>query len=205
MNYKRDEATSNQKVMIFCVFIIIIATVYLMCYKNYNDKLLQENLEYLSIIEEYSVEYSKLEDKIKSYKSEIKDYKAQIKEYEEKLETTTEATTTKKVTTTRTSSNTNSFTGNITAYCGCSECCGQYATDSSVKYGASGMKLISGYSVASDYYAMGTILYIEGYGKVQVADRFGAGHGKSRIDIYFDSHSTALQWGRQYRNVSVVS
>ena len=67
------------------------------------------------------------------------------------------------------------------------------------------MRLVSGYSVASDYYKMGTILYIEGYGKVQVADRFGAGHGKSRIDIYFDSHSTALKWGRQYRNISVVS
>ena len=218
MNYKRSEKTNTRIATILCSIFLIVFAMSIAYIQVERKDLMQQNSEYLSVIEEYSIEYSELEEeaesyksKIKDYKSQIKDYKTQIKEYKEKLEATTKPTTTKKsttskkATTTRTSSNSNSFKGNITAYCGCSKCCGKWATNDSVKYGASGMKLVSGYSVASDYYPMGTILYIEGYGKVQVADRFGAGHGKSRIDIYFNSHSTALQWGRQYRNISVVS
>ena len=207
-----------EQVFIVMALILFVVSTALITVNNQRKALANENAEYLSTIEAYSIEYSELEEKaegyqskIKDYKSQIKDYEKQIKEYKSKLQTTTKPTTTKRATTTTnattkgTSSNSGSFTGNITAYCGCSKCCGKWATNNSVKYGASGMKLVSGYSVASDYYPMGTILYIEGYGKVQVADRFGSGHGKSRIDMYFDSHSTALQWGRQYRNVSVVS
>ena len=218
MNYKRNEKTNTRIATALCIIFLILFAISMVYIQEEREDLMRQNSEYLSVIEEYSVEHSKLEEKakgyknkIKNYKSQIKEYEEQIKEYKEKLETTTKPTTTKAVVTTTnattkgTSSNSGSFTGNITAYCGCSKCCGKWATNNSVKYGASGMRLVSGYSVASDSYPMGTILYIEGYGKVQVADRFGAGHGKSRIDMYFDSHSTALQWGRQYRNVSVVS
>jgi len=216
MNVRRNEKTNVRIATILCAVFLIIFAMSIAYVQVERKELMQQNSEYLSVIEEYSIEYSELEGKVESYVDEIQTYQSQIEDYKEKLEATTEAiTTTKKPvttkptttkpSTTKTSSDSNSFKGNITAYCGCSKCCGKWATDDEVKYGATGMKLTSGYSVASDYYKMGTILYIEGYGKVQVADRFGAGHGQSRIDIYFDSHSTALNWGRQYRNVSVVS
>lgn len=231
MNVRRNEKTNIRIATILCAIFLIIFAMSIAYVQVERKELVQQNSEYLSVIEEYSIEYSELEDKVESYVDKIQTYQSQIEDYKDKLEATTEAiTTTKKPattkptttkptttkqtttkpsttkpTTTETSSNSNSFKGNITAYCGCSKCCGKWATNDSVKYGATGMKLTSGYTVASDYYPMGTILYIEGYGEVKVADRFGAGHGQSRIDIYFDSHSTALQWGRQYRNVSVVS
>ena len=239
MKYKRSEIMSNPKSslsvgIIFCVFITIVSSVISIYYESYNDKLLQENSEYLSVIEEYSIEYAELENKLKDYEdtlqdymfdfrkyeSQIKNYEAQIKKQKAKIkvyeienekykEQLNEASQSNYTNTTESNDNvdytSDSFTGNITGYCGCAECCGEYATDDEIKYGATGIQLISGYSVASDYYDMGTILYIEGYGEVQVADRFGAGHSKEYIDVYFDTHSEAWDWGRQYLTVSVVS
>lgn len=97
------------------------------------------------------------------------------------------------------------FTVDITAYCGCSQCCGIYATSNPNKYGASGDLLYSGYSVASDYFPFGTTLHIEGYGNVRVSDRFGSGKGRSRLDLYFDSHYEALNWGRRTYKAKVIN
>jgi 3D (Asp-Asp-Asp) domain-containing protein len=49
---------------------------------------------------------------------------------------------------------------------------------------------------------MGTILYIPGYGWGRVEDRGGAIKGK-RLDLFFDSHKEALEWGRQQLDVKV--
>jgi len=51
------------------------------------------------------------------------------------------------------------------------------------------------------YYPFGTIMIIPGYGKGIVEDRGSAIKGPERMDIYFDSHSDALVWGK--RTVSV--
>lgn len=60
-------------------------------------------------------------------------------------------------------------------------------------------------TIAADtaYYPFGTRMYVPGYGWGVVEDRGGAIKGPARIDLYFDSHSQALQWGRKVLNVTV--
>lgn len=62
-------------------------------------------------------------------------------------------------------------------------------------------------TVAADtrYYPFGTRMYIPGYGEGRVEDRGGAIKGPRHIDIYYDSRSEALQWGRQYLNVKILN
>nr|WP_320010442.1 3D domain-containing protein [uncultured Desulfobulbus sp.] len=54
-------------------------------------------------------------------------------------------------------------------------------------------------TIAADtrYYPFGTRMYVEGYGWGRVEDRGGAIKGPNRIDLYFDSHQDALEWGRK--------
>lgn len=42
-----------------------------------------------------------------------------------------------------------------------------------------------------------TRIYIPGYGWGRVEDKGSAIKGKNRLDLYFDSHQKALQWGRK--------
>ncbi len=82
-----------------------------------------------------------------------------------------------------------------TAYCGCSKCCGK-----SDGITASGTKATQGRTIAAPTtFAFGTELIINGHTYV-VEDRGGSISGK-RIDIYFDSHSDAMAFGR--KNVEV--
>jgi len=55
----------------------------------------------------------------------------------------------------------------------------------------------------TDYYPFGTILDIPGYGRGIVEDRGSAIKGPNRLDIYYRSHSRALQWGRQSVPVTI--
>ena len=54
-------------------------------------------------------------------------------------------------------------------------------------------------TIAADtkYYPFGTRMYVPGWGWGVVEDRGGAIKGPDRIDLYFNSHSDALQWGRR--------
>ena len=54
-------------------------------------------------------------------------------------------------------------------------------------------------SLAADtrYYPFGTRLYIPGYGYGVVEDRGAAIKGKTKLDLFFDSHDDALEWGRK--------
>ncbi len=54
-------------------------------------------------------------------------------------------------------------------------------------------------TIAADtkYYPFGTRMFIEGYGWGKVEDRGSAIKGPKRIDLYFDSHQDALEWGRK--------
>ena len=52
------------------------------------------------------------------------------------------------------------------------------------------------------YFPMGTIMYIPGYGWGKVEDRGGAIKG-NKLDLFFDSHQEALDWGRQQVEVRV--
>lgn len=78
-----------------------------------------------------------------------------------------------------------------TAYCGCAQCCGK-----SDGITASGTTATQGRTIAApSTFDFGTELIIDGHTYV-VEDRGGSISG-NRIDIYFDSHQDALNYGRR--------
>lgn len=87
----------------------------------------------------------------------------------------------------------------ITGYCGCSSCCGK--TDGVT---ASGTHATAGRTIAADTATLpfGTKVVIDGH-TYTVEDVGGAIKG-NHIDVYFSSHSKALQWGVRYCDVYVV-
>jgi len=95
----------------------------------------------------------------------------------------------------------------ITAYCPCEICCGIWAKNrpNGIVYGAAGIELQEGYSVAAPGLPFGTILYIEGLGEYVVEDRpaswVAEKYDGKIIDIYFLSHDDALEFGLQHRTV----
>ena len=94
----------------------------------------------------------------------------------------------------------------VTAYCPCKKCCGPKAQGIT----ASGRHVShnDGRFVAADTRILPfhTKLVIPGYAAgepVPVLDRGGAIKGK-KLDVFFDSHQTALQWGRRKVQVTVI-
>lgn len=86
----------------------------------------------------------------------------------------------------------------LTAYCSCEKCCGQWAANAGVT--ASGAQCVEGVTVAMGGVPFGTQLSINGH-IYTVQDR-GTAYG--HVDIYFSSHSAALQFGLQYADVYMV-
>ena len=87
----------------------------------------------------------------------------------------------------------------VTAYCPCSKCCGK-----SDGITASGVKAKQGVTVAADtrLFPFGTKLEIDG--KIYtVQDRGGVIKG-NRIDLYFENHQSALNFGRQTKEVTIL-
>jgi len=82
---------------------------------------------------------------------------------------------------------------NISAYCPCEKCCGKWADG----FFADGSP-VGGKAIAADtsIYPMGTKFNVPGYGIATVKDRGGAIKG-NKLDLYFDTHQEALNWGRQ--------
>lgn len=98
----------------------------------------------------------------------------------------------------------------ITAYCPCEKCCGYWATvrpadenGEPIVYTASGKIAAQGVTVAADTSILpfGTVLVIGGH-EYTVQDRGGMVKG-NHIDIYFDSHEAAKEWGTQYMEIFV--
>lgn len=94
-----------------------------------------------------------------------------------------------------------------TAYCPCEKCCGVWAENrpNGIVYTASGAIAQEGVTIAADWdvYPPGTVLYIEGLGEYTVQGRDDAIKGQ-KIDVYFESHEDALQFGRQELRIQVV-
>lgn len=85
-----------------------------------------------------------------------------------------------------------------TAYCPCRKCCGKWADGIT----ASGTTATAGRTIAVDkkVIPLGTHVLINGV--EYVAEDTGV-KGK-RIDIFFDSHSEALEFGRQKVEVEII-
>lgn len=86
----------------------------------------------------------------------------------------------------------------LTAYCACSKCCGK-----SDGITASGTKAKQGRTIAVNpkQIPYGTKVIINGH--TYIAEDCGGGVGKSRIDVFFDNHKEALNFGVQYAEVFI--
>lgn len=89
-----------------------------------------------------------------------------------------------------------------TAYCACPKCCGKWADGIT----ASGTKATAKRTIAvdSNLIPLGSKVEIEGLGTYIAEDTGSAIKGKI-IDIYFDTHEEALNFGRQKVNIRIIS
>ena len=87
----------------------------------------------------------------------------------------------------------------ITAYCPCEECCGK--TDGIT---ASGKKAVANHTIAADpsVLPIGTEVLIDG--QVYTVEDTGSAIKSNHIDIYFDSHEDAKNYGRPEKDVYKV-
>ena len=87
----------------------------------------------------------------------------------------------------------------VTGYCPCRKCCGK--TDGIT---ASGRKSQDRHTLAApSKYAFGTRIQLDGYGVYVVEDRGGA-IKDNRLDMFFNTHQEALNWGVKFINGRVV-
>lgn len=99
----------------------------------------------------------------------------------------------------------------LTAYCSCQICCGEYALNrpvdengKTIVYTASGARAEAGVTIAVDPRVIpyGTNVRING--NVYTAQDTGGGIKGNRIDVYFDDHQEALQFGLQSADVEIL-
>jgi len=91
----------------------------------------------------------------------------------------------------------------VTAYCPCPKCCGKYSDGVT----ASGHRIQPGdcFVAADKKHPFDTEMIIADYNNdkpVKVLDRGGA-ISENKLDVFFDSHQKALEWGVRYVNVKV--
>lgn len=111
----------------------------------------------------------------------------------------------------------------VTAYCPCEKCCGRWSripVESGKRRTAGGHTIRPGdrFCAAPASYRYGQWFDIPGYGKVPCLDRGQAITEKGtrrirdrkttitehdRLDVYFDTHEEALEWGIQYLDVTL--
>lgn len=97
-----------------------------------------------------------------------------------------------------------------TAYCTCVKCCGIWSQEHPSRVGtdyvqktASGTIPTAGRTVAVDTnpISYGTVLIIDGH--EYIAEDTGSAVKGNVIDIYFDSHEDALEYGVQYKTIYI--
>lgn len=88
----------------------------------------------------------------------------------------------------------------ITAYCSCSKCCGKWADG----YTYTGTVATEGRTIAvdPDVISLGSVVEINGV--EYIAEDVGGSIRGNKIDLYFDSHQDALEWGVQKHDIFLV-
>lgn len=89
----------------------------------------------------------------------------------------------------------------LTAYCNCYSCCGEWSGGPT----ATGVMPQAGRTIAVDPNVIpyGTKVLING--NVYVAEDCGGAIVGNRIDVYFGSHSEALDFGRQWAYIEILT
>ena len=88
----------------------------------------------------------------------------------------------------------------LTAYCPCSKCCGKWAGGIT----STGVMAKANHTIAVDPSVIPYGSKVKINGKIYVAEDCGGAIKGNRIDIYFDTHSEALDFGVQYAEVYLV-
>ena len=88
----------------------------------------------------------------------------------------------------------------VTAYCSCAKCCGQWADG--ITY--TGTKATEGRTLAVDpeVISLGSVVEVNGVN--YVAEDIGGAVNGNHVEIYYNDHNEALQWGRQSLPVYMV-
>ena len=99
----------------------------------------------------------------------------------------------------------------LTAYCSCEKCCGKWALNrpkdengKDIVYGSTGAILVAGTSIAVDPSVIPYGSQVEINGHTYIAQDTGGAIKGNRIDVYFDSHQDALNFGVQYAEVFLI-
>lgn len=99
----------------------------------------------------------------------------------------------------------------LTAYCSCEKCCGKWALNrpkddngKDIVYGSTGTVLIAGTSIAVDPSVIPYGSQVEINGHTYIAHDTGGAIKGNRIDVYFDNHQDALNFGVQYAEVFLI-
>jgi len=89
----------------------------------------------------------------------------------------------------------------VTAYCPCSKCCGEWADGNTY----TGTKATANRTIAvdPDVIPLGTKVEIDG--REYIAEDIGGAVDGERVDIFFNSHEEALEWGVQYHGVFIFN
>lgn len=102
------------------------------------------------------------------------------------------------------------LTVSITAYCPCPSCCGIWSAQHESRIGtdyvqktSSGTIPTAGRTIATDPSVIPTGYKVVIDGHTYIAEDTGGGIKGNRIDIYFDTHQEALNWGVQTKEVKV--
>ena len=99
----------------------------------------------------------------------------------------------------------------LTAYCSCKICCGEFAINRPVDedgkeivYGSIGVRLVEGISIVvdPDVIKYGSKVVIGDH--TYIAQDTGGAIEGNRIDVYFEDHQRASDFGTQYRIVYLV-
>ena len=87
----------------------------------------------------------------------------------------------------------------LTAYCSCPQCCGEWSDG--ITY--TGTVATAGRTVAVDprVIPLGSTVNING--QAYIAEDIGGAIKGNRIDVFFSSHTDALEFGVQYSTVSI--
>lgn len=91
----------------------------------------------------------------------------------------------------------------LTAYCACEKCCGKAPSDPLYGITAYGYQVTAGRTIAVDpkVIPIGSEVVINGH--TYVAEDVGGAIKENRIDIYFNTHQEALEFGVQYAEVFI--
>ena len=100
----------------------------------------------------------------------------------------------------------------MTAYCSCTHCCGKWAYNrpvdengNEIVYGSTGEKLIDGVSIAVDPNVIPYNTEVIINDNTYIAHDTGGAIDGNRIDVYFNNHQEALNFGVQYAEVFIVA